>query len=86
MSEQDDITKPVARSLQPFSKEPPPLATPRYKRDPSDATLAANERTVRRGSELPVLLGRSSARKIVGPGIVQDGTTIIVDVTAESVK
>ena len=86
MSEHDAVTKPAKRSLQLFSKEPPPLAAPRHGRDPSDATLAINEKTIHRSTERPILLGRKSARRMIGPGVIQDGNVIIVDVTAEPVK
>jgi len=84
MGEQDAITRPARRSLQRPLEHRPPLATARGGRDPSDATLAVNEKTMRLGAGRTVLLGRSSQREVVGDGVVKDGGKIIVDVTSGS--
>ena len=85
MNEQDVPTRPAKRALQLPFKRQPPLATVIGGRDPSDATLAVNEKTVRLNTGQTVLLGRSSQREVIGPGVIQDGDVTIVDVTAESV-
>lgn len=83
MNEQDATTRPARRSLQRPLERHLALATPIGGRDPSDATLAANEHTVRLNSGRTVLLGRSSQREIIGDGVVRDGAKLIVDVTAK---
>lgn len=82
---EQDATVPAKRGIQlPFERRLP-LATARSGRDPSDATLAVNEQTVRLNSVRTVLLGRSSQREVIGSGVVKDGSTIIIDVTSISV-
>lgn len=82
MTEQDATTRPARRSLQLPTERRLPLPTTIGGRDPSDATLAVNERTVRLSAGRTVLLGRSSQRQIIGDGVVRDGKKIIVDVKA----
>lgn len=83
MSAQEAITRPAKRALISPGRRDLPLATVRGGRDPSDATLAVNERTIFLSSGRTVLLGRSSQREIIVPGVVRDGKKIIVDASSQ---